>query len=608
MIANPQHALDLGDFPLIGGEGESGWKVNVHASDASFGESQPVLVGVRSLLRDGMSVRVQSHENRDAYFLVEISGPDLAAVGDGEAALMAQLYRRNTLTWTPPDGYGAVTVFEVVTSKMSAPLDDTNELMLKRVFGITLTCLPFSRSVDMVTAGADSVSDTVTVSDDCESTTGWSPMTGKSGNGYTPTFAVDSTAGFFVTGTGSVKVTPAPGLPTVSSGSKFTNTAFAKVLSIDASAGGYLTFAMRVGADVRESQFRDCFVTTSGGGRAAVVPLNAGAIGSGFVRYAIPVPHLSTITLLELELNIAVDFEAMPNLWFDSIGLAGSATNPQKMRSFEVLGSARTEGTFAISSPAGVAGLGDVLLYTTPDLGDGFRPDLKRWLVSGSTTVDAAAVTGTYVGLQATGAGARTFEAPATSFRPGAYAVLARLKASGSTTIKPVVKAQMLQGADLVGGVESTAEQFITLSGLTDYDLVRVGVLHLPPTLPDPLNAAAKIRFSVTDEFSTARLDELLVLPMEEAALTWVRCGSGTPSPAVSSRLWIDGPTLDYPRGRVQVGTSAVRADARTVRPLARGSHMLYPGTMFCYLLTTGSATAGMSTDYYPAWHTHAGS
>lgn len=606
MIDNPVHALVLNDLDLLSSAPSDGYSIETLGEDFSFGNPVPVEVVMTSLMLDGSSVVRTSDNNREVTFQVSITAETGNGLAVGEAALVAQMGRRGTLTWTPPDGLGAATMFVVVTGSLDFLFSDLDELRLRRTFRVRLVCLPFGRSVDMVTAGSDSVADTVTVSDDCQSTTGWSAMAGKSGDGYTPTFAVDSTAGNFVTGTGAIKVTPAPGVPLATAGlSKQASTAFAKVLSVAGTAGSYLTFAMRTSWPYLE--FKEVYVT-NGAGRQLMTPINAGAVGNGFSRYAIPITHTSTITKLEVDIlqGIQAGDVAMPPLWIDSIGMAGSSSAAQKFRSFDVIGSARTEGTFAVASPAGVAGLGDVLLYTTPDLGDGFRPDLKRWLVSGSTTADSTAVTGTYVTLEPVAANAKTFEAPATSFRPGAYAVLARVKNTSSTTIAPVVKAQLLQGSTLIGSVEATSSNLLTLAGTTDWEVVRLGVLYLPPTVPDALNAAAKIRFSVNDDQSATRLDELLVFPMEDSALTWVRCGAGTPSAAVSSRLWLDGPSPDYPRGQLAVGTSSTRTDARTARPMSRGSHLLYPGTMFAYLMASGSATATMDVSYFPAWHTHA--
>lgn len=588
-------ALDLTDIPYAI---EFGY---------DLGAGQNVATEILSQLRDGEIISSDRTSNREATFSVIVEGTDFDALAEYEATLVLEGDKqRNLLTVDPGDGFGAPTVFETFRAQVVPVRDEDLEMANMRRYSVSIPARPFGRSENMVTVGSDYVSDTVTISDDCESTTGWSPMAGKSGNGYTPTFAVDSTAGNFVTGTSAVKVTPAPGAPFAFSGlSKQAPTAFAKVLSVAGTAGSYLTFAMRT--TWPEVELQNVHVT-SGAGRQRIAPINAGAVGNGFSRYALPLTSTSTITLLEVEVlqGIQAGDVTMPPLWVDSIGVAGSSSAAQKMSEFDVEGSARTEGTFAVAAPSGVTGLGEVLLYTTPDKGDGFRPDLKRWLVSGTTTPDSTAITGTYVTLESEGLGARTFEAPATSFRPGGYAVLARVKSNAGTTIRPVVKAQLLQGATLIGGVEATAGDLITLAGATDYEVVRLGVLHLPPTLPDALNVAAKIRFSVTDEETTTRLDELLVFPLEESALTWVKCGTGSPSAAVSSRLWLDGPSPEYPRGQLVVGTQAERTDARLARPVSRGSHLLYPGRMFSYLMASGSATAGMDVSYFPAWHTHA--
>lgn len=583
--------LDLTDYPF-GVE-----------FDYDLGAGQNVATEVLSQLRDGEVISSNRTSNREASFSVIVEGSDFDALAEYEGRLVLEGDKPlNSLSVDPGDGYGAVTVFDTFRAQVVPVRSEGLEAACLRRYLVTIPARPFGHAETATILGADAVSDTVSIKDDCESTTGWAPRPGATGNvGDNPTFAVDSTAGNFLTGTGSIKVSP-DGSPQSIGGFATSFASFQKTLSIAASVG-YLSFALKT---TWPAQVYEGFITTAGGGREQVTFTNGGALGNGFSRYSAPIPHNSTITLLEIEVWQSLAGPGpdgpQPPLWVDSIATATASSNAQKFRSFDVGGSVRTEGTFAVSSPAGIAGLGDVVLYTSPDRGDGFRPDLRRWQVGGTSTVDSTAVTGTYATLTST---ATVLEAPLTSFRPGAYAVLARLK-SNNAQVSFGLAAQMVQGSSLVGGVETVSAALTTPTN--EYVLHRIGVIYLPPTVVDPTNTMAEIRFSVTiaSPGIDVRLDELLVFPMEEAALTWVKCGVGTPSAAVSSRLWLDGPSVQYPRGQLVVGNDADRLDGRIARPLARGSHLLYPGRMFSYMLATGANTATMEVSYYRAFHTHA--
>lgn len=571
---------------------------------SNLGEPTLEFVTLSSGLRDGEILSSSRALNRSITLPVLIEGADMAELADAEAALVIECDKdRNTLTIDPGDGYGAASVYQTFRIQAKFVRNDDMESALIRRYDLTLTCLPFSRSATPTVIGSEFVSDSVTIADDCQSTTGWAPMAGKSGAGYAPTFSVDSTAGNFVTGTGSIKVSPAPGTPNGYGTSYVTSfTAFSVPLSIDASGGGYVTFALR--GEWNFSVY-EAYLTTSGGGRQLVSALSSASLDDGFVRYSLPVPHASTVTLLELDVwqNLAVppgSSPAHPFVWVDSIGLAAVSTSAQQTRSLDIGGSARTEGQIAISAPAG---LGDVVLYTARDLDDGFRPDLRRGQTVGTNVTDSTAVNGSYVTLSGTAA---VFERPASMFRPGAYAVLARAKSSLGT-VGAVVSAQTVIGGTAIGGTES-ASATRSVGAFADYVIFRVGVLHLPPTLVEATATNAVVRFSVTQAINGTHLDELMIFPMEDAALTWVECGTGSPSATVASRLWVDGPTLEKPRGQILVGNDEDRLDARAARPLARGSHMLYPGKMLAYLLCSAAGGAAMQTTYYKAWHTHAGS
>lgn len=596
--------LDLGDLDLVNADGGyDSFAFFAQGEGVDFGEPQPIDVTLASLMADGAPTETARYENREVTFRVDIEASDALGLAAGEAALLGQIGVRTTLTWTPPDGYGPPTVFRVETSRARFLFNDLDEVrsVKKRVFQVTLTCLPFARSAEVVTVGAEFVADAVTIADDCESTSGWS-ATARSSSQNPVSLAVDSTV--FATGTGSLKFTPAGTVaPSISGTTTSQARATRTGLSIDASGGGYFVVRVRGEWTVNLADWvMDAHMTTTGGGEESITPLVGEADEDGFTRLSFVVPNSSTITAFDINvLQSATGIHsavASPKFWIDSLGLASTSSAPQNVMSFDVAGSMRCEASFQVSA---LVGLGDVLLYTVPDLGDGFRPDLRRRQVSGASTSDTAAINGTKSALSVS----PTFSAPASMFRAGSYAVLARVRRSATGDCAITVSAQTKSGATAIGSAESTTSAGFELAD-ADYHVVRIGVIELPPLVTDPASDAT-VLFTATRTGTDYYLDELLVFPLEDHALTWVTCGSGTPSATVASRLWIDEPSPTLPRGSRMVGNNEGRLDAQYVLPLSRGRHVLKPGRMLAYLLTSAAGGADLQAIYTPAWHSNAG-
>lgn len=594
--------LLLGGVDLVDGGDDESYTISTIGEDLDFGEPQPVDVTLATLMADGAITETMRYENREVAFRVEVQAADGRGLANGEAALIAQIGKRTTLTWTPPDDLGPKTVFRVETSRLKFLFNDLDETrnVQRRTFQLTLTCLPFARSVDPITVGAEFVADSVAILDDCEATTGWSA--GASLPAQNPvTSTVDSS--IFATGTGSLRFTSS-GLIVPAFGDAVSEVRVTRTgLTIDASGGGY--FVVRVRGEWTldlDGDDLDAHLTSSGGGVQSVSPLIGQADKNGFVRLSFPIPDASTITGFDINIvqTISDVYHSLtpPKVWVDSLGIAGNSSAPQNLMTFDVVGSMRCEASFRVSAPAG---LGDALLYTVPDLGDGLRPDLRRWQASGATTSDAAAINGTKTALSVS----PTFSAPASMYRSGSYAVLARVRRSTAGACVVTVTAQTKSGSTNIGPVESVVSPSISLTDV-DYHLVRLGVIELPPLVTDPASNCT-ILFTATKSGTDYYLDEILLLPLEDHALTWVECGSGSPSATVSSRFWIDEPSPTSPRGTRLVGTDESRLDARYVLPLSAGRHVLQPGRMLAYLLTSAAGGADLQVVYTPAWHSNAG-
>lgn len=137
--------LTLGSLDLMDKAGTP-FAVATEAEGTEWGNPQPIEVAIRSLLQDGSIVAHEGDDNREVTLRVRITAPDSAALAQGEAALMAELYKRNDLTYTPSDGWSDPTVFDVVTSSLTHTMDDLGEVQGRRIYSVRLVCLPFGRS------------------------------------------------------------------------------------------------------------------------------------------------------------------------------------------------------------------------------------------------------------------------------------------------------------------------------------------------------------------------------------------------------------------------------------------------------------------------------
>lgn len=594
--------LDLGDLDLVSADGGyDTYRLETQGEDLDFGEPQPIDVTLASLMLDGSPTETTRHDNRTIAFRVEVLAADGIGLAAGEAALVAFEGKRTTLSWTPPDGYGPTSVFRVETVHVKFLFNDLDEVRSKkrRTFQVTLTCLPFARSATPTTIGAEFVADSVAIADDCESTTGWSATAIPSA---TVTAAVDSS--IYATGTGSVRFTPSGVISPSISGIAISRLDVVKTgLSIDATGGGYFVVRLRGEWTLNLADSTvNAYLTTSGGGRESVSVLVGEADANGFTRLSFAVPDASTITAYEFtasQYTSTTEVLSAPKVWVDSLGLAGNSSTNQNIMQFDVGGSMRCEASFQVSAPVG---LGDVLLFTVPDKGDGFRPDLRRGQETGASTSDVAAINGSWTSLAAS----PTFSRPAAMFRPTSYAVLARVKRSAAGSCKITIAAQTMSGVTEVGPEESATSPTITASDAL-YHVVRLGVIELPPLVTDPASNAT-VLFTASCTGTDYYLDELLVFPLEDHALTWVQCGSGAASATVASRLWIDEPSpANLGRPVRLIGNDVGRLDARYALPLSAGRHILKPGRMLAYLLTDAVGGADLLATFTKAWHSNAG-
>lgn len=576
------HALVLGSLDLIG-QDFNDFKIETIAEGMNFGGADPQDVVTQTLLQDGSSVATDRWDNREITFGVLISGPDLIAVAAGEKALYAELARRNTLTWTPPDGWGPPTVYDVLTSWADFDFDDWGEMepgTIGRRFAIRLTCLPWGRDVEKtvvpaIANGETPPSPVEVVVDDCSSTASWSSIN----------------SALSVVGGTAIQATWTVGKQAAGMQRSFS--------SIDASLTPYLVVDWKPVS----GPFVPIIVGDSNGSFEQVAS-GPSPLGPSMTRTWFKAP--TTITGIVIQ-------------WVLASRLAGSAqvhsiertnvdpfvgTGRQQFRSLVVGGSARTQGSLQIAHDTDA--LGDVLVYTNSDDQSGYQPACRQYRTAGGTvTPDTSTASGSRSPLDA--ATPETYDVPARAVPQGTYAIMGRVKMrTGSASPLLTVTA-----ATRGGGIDSTVRSTARFAPLTTaWSIVEIGRLTLPPTAV-PSGSSSVVRLKATAS-AAVDIDELWIFNVDIGVLTWVKAGTGTPATfGASNRVWLDTATVDRPRPSVWLGTQADRSDARHALGVGEcetpGTHIFPPGPVNLFTVTTGAENAAASLEYYRSWANNAG-
>lgn len=210
------------------------------AEGASFGDPQPVEVGIASLMRDGAIVEKTGDNNRESFWMVRVCATDQGALDEGVAVLHRATGKRTTLVFTPPDGYGEARVWDVETSNLLEPNGFDDLAYTRRnqmVFRLRLVCQPFRRSTTLTIDDAGTPpSSGGTLLYNCESTTGWASV------GGFPDITVDTVV--FTEGAGSIKAR-AQTQTVDASASIARSSDSVSGLSLSTGTGGYFSVAVR---------------------------------------------------------------------------------------------------------------------------------------------------------------------------------------------------------------------------------------------------------------------------------------------------------------------------------------------------------------------------
>jgi hypothetical protein len=265
-----------------------------------------------------------------------------------------------------------------------------------------------------------------------------------------------------------------------------------------------------------------------------------------------------------------------------------SSVAADQTRILDVGGSARTQASLHVSH---TGGLGDVILYTAPNVGRGYSPRLADFSV-----------------------GTRQFEVPAAPLPRGGYVLYARMKTTSASDSRELSwTASTKVGSATLGG-QSGKSAPIDLT--TTYRIVSLGRMVLPPVDVADLSAAV-VRLDVSEADTPAILGNNIVYGGfwlfyigDDAALTVVSCGTGAASAGtVHSHLWVDAPTVDRAAPGLWVGTAAAKTDAIHGGVFARASdiHSFPPGEVGVFLSCPDlAASVALEGRYFKRWHTHA--
>lgn len=602
-----------------------GGDLTVKLRSLQRGAAAPIVRVVDSLLQDGALEVVDGHENREHTIVIGLDGTDSHALAAYETALHLEVGKpANTLTITPPDGYGVTTAFDVLWANL-APADDEywdlRELAGYRLWALTFRCRPWGRSLTQQVSEALPVgSGSGVLVNACDSLTGWS--------------STDSTLSIRTSrkheGTGSLLAQDNTPTYTRVEEDGFhwyrrvdTSTVTLTGLALDMVANPYLTF-------VRDISMSGSGAPTVYADGVALEVVSGGAEGDGWMRTtyraATPSANVAEVKIVgTIERGTqAPDYPTIPADAFpadygfaiDDLRLAatvGASTGRATIRAVPVAGSARTEASLEVSHET--EALGSVIVYTDPAVSaTGYSPPLRRFQETGGT---ATATTGTisgslsYVGGNVTPTAQLTkFGVPARDLAPGTYLLLARLASASTLTGVEVTTSLRLPGGAKTNTHVTTNANVATAAGFHV-----LTALTLPPARVSPESqAVAEVTVRATDSDVGPQYDEMFLFRMgTESALTIVDCGDdGSTSPELgvrNNRLFIDAATVsNMGLPAIYVGTDPNRLDAYHAAGAAASwaQHTFRPPTTAAFVANTGAAFPAVRLRHFPRFHTHA--
>jgi hypothetical protein len=555
------------------------------------------------LLQDGEVVLSDRASNLTMQFNVMVEGADLLECAENFAALIAESDKPlNTITLDPED-YGPPSVYDSFRAQVTHARNDDGELARQRIYTVVVSAAPFVRSVaEVVIPALPASGTTTTLVNDGSVTTGWTGTV----DGVSATPAVVS---------GAVRVT------TTSVG--FTTCVLGLTLtaSIATSSTKYIVVdwkpeSLTGGPDLR----------VYGDGVELPQLAQSASPTAGMTRTWFGPVAASSIAALTLKSSSSGGAPlggsgATRSLNVDNINRTdiapSSGTGRQLLRSIEIAGSARTQGSVTIEHAS--SALGDVLAYFFPDSEDaqGYSPQLRQYRISGGTvTTDATLVSGARESISPSGGGgaaAVVFDIPVSRLAAGLHTLMARAKVntgvSGTATFAWITQLR-INGTD-VGPSRAGSSTVSAVGTATAQTIYTLGRLMLPTRDVDLGSTTAVVRLTlwlVDTVFSGMEFDEAWLFNSSIGRLVQVACGTGSPaSGGPANRLFIEPATVLTPRPTVRIGFAADRSDSFHPATLSAWQFPEFaPPRVNMLLVTTNAADASVSFRSFPRWHTHA--
>lgn len=586
-IGTPQHGLQFGALPLVGplpADTPYTFRVGDVEEGFDFGNGDPVLTVVQSLLADGSLVSLDRKDNRQVSIPIMIKAPDGVSLAQGEAALAAECERQNTLVWTPPDGddFAPPSVFVVVTSWLEFTFSGQDELNRSRRYLLHITAAPHVRSlvattVEAIGGGVTPPAPDVEVISDASSLTGWAAINFGDAAPSLGTFG----------GEDYVETSDDDGKPMTL---QYTHTSVLDLTGTPYLAIDYFAFAAEL-----------TFVKAGEVGSMVELPIIADGgspLGTPWRRVLADLtPVLTAVERVELRVDHPIpELEWTSRLWIANVsatnGNAGSGTTRQLYRYIDVGGSARAQGSIHLSHDDD--SLGDVLVWSGPAA---CLPPLRPFKISGEgATADTTTVSGSREQIETP----FVVEVPHSALPAGSYALLARLRGVGSTGQRDIaVSAQTYVGGVAVGPTQYI-DKTIAIGSTTDWQIEELGVLHLPVT-DAPGNSDAVVRITIENNTAATNveLDEAWAFNYTDGSLTWIA------DQAADKNVWINAPTVEIPTVRIYTGANpdqsdAYQVDGNSIR--SWGDHLLGPGPWTAFTVTTDAEDAAVSGSFYKTW------
>ena len=558
-----QQRLALGNFLLSDGpepvDSGRGYTVITLSEGLSFGEPTPIVVGIASLIEAGALVAINGWDNRTGTtFQVTIEG-DSRALARAEKDLRAEMGSRrdgginNVLTWEPPDGLGDPTAFDVLVSELKrsdngVPNDFAETFHHTRTWLIELTCLPWARSVNKVKISSHLVvGGGETVLNACDSTAGWVVTD------YFGPYAVETIG----TRT-ALKIGP-----NVSGGTSI-GAEVSQARRDLAVTGRYLV------VDVKFEQSGDYLQLDRHPTRISKInPVLTEQLPDGWQQLTYDTSHFGAAAEPTTFAAFGYRDEGVHSFpfWMDNIRARDSlpSSDPkQTLNTFRNGGSEEAPMSLHVGRDAEV--LGDTLVASWPDMGDGFTPGVAKF----------------------------SYSIPQRALRPGPYEVI--VQATGGNTD---AQGKTARGPVRFRTNSLSANEVLTRTGKAAPSVTYVsqGTVTLPPS-PGPPESNHMVQ--VTYQGDGTLVDIFLVPAGEGSALTIIL--------AAPRNIWIESASADLPRGAVYVGTAADKTDALAAgtKMTARGRHqMAREGTAVFVAAQSVTGPPLVEEEQYLTFHSH---